>query len=844
MNSNTNSDKKKEKDQKINNKKKIDEEKNSKNFFRVMKEIEKEEKNKEGEIKNNKLTSYNLTERIYLTNIEKLGNYYKKNKNILKLYGSKKFDDLTIQKLVEEMRKYKSKVVKKIKENKNEKAGKNFGFESCDEKVILTPLASREKENKNITDTIEKKNFDDVERTGVVMRRIEYMHLLDNREGYKKVDTEEEDKKFIMLIIEAIDKIERNWLIYKLRKLKKEEEERKERERKEREKREKERKEREEKERKEREEKERREKERKEREKKEKEERERREKEKEKKEKEKEKERKEREKREKEEKEKREKEIEEKIKKEKEQKEKVEKDEDKINIEIKEENIDKINESNNPKIKDNIIKLRNKFPNSNKNKNEILTKNNEINFMILNQIKKDISINNKLDLLIKENFSIQILLNKQKLNNNNDEDIQNIKFIYKQNKPCFITKILGKISSSDKLKLNEAKNNYFKIKSQLDIANLENKKLNNQIKEMNDDIKKLDEEILENKKEKEKLIKNNKEINNKLNLSNTENEQLRQKYNLLDEKYKELLDNFNQLKNELNDEINNNKNLKNEISKLNDIKNEQNTNNKNMNNELENIKDNLKNMINEKEKKDEELENIKSDLEQKIITINSYEKEIDNLKTQILEKDKINETNSEINNKNLLEYQNKISLLEKEKQEIQNTNNILEEISNSNKDKYSKLFYKNKNDINKRNKEKESLNNEIILLKRKLDDLKKNEEKEKNENLNVINVKDKYEKKIMNLNKLISELKKRIQDLYLQLSFLQKNTLINNNSSDIFIRLKLMILLIKICIDKKTIFDKREFFNILFKKYKNKYSSREKRIEFLREYNKVNGFPY
>ena len=68
--------------------------------------------------------------------------------------------------------------------------------------------------------------------------------------------------------------------------------------------------------------------------------------------------------------------------------------------------------------------------------------------------------------------------------------------------------------------------------------------------------------------------------------------------------------------------------------------------------------------------------------------------------------------------------------------------------------------------------------------------------------------------------------------------------MINNNSSDILIKLKLMILLIKICIDKKTIFDKREFFNILFKKYKNKYSSREKRIEFLREYNKVNGFPY
>jgi len=75
MNSNGNFDKKREKEQKINNKKKIDEEKNSKDYFRVMKEIEKEEKDKQSEIKNNKLTSHNLTERIYLTNIEKLGNY-------------------------------------------------------------------------------------------------------------------------------------------------------------------------------------------------------------------------------------------------------------------------------------------------------------------------------------------------------------------------------------------------------------------------------------------------------------------------------------------------------------------------------------------------------------------------------------------------------------------------------------------------------------------------------------------------------------------------------------------------------------------------------------------------
>ena len=844
MNSRTNSDKKKEKEQKLFNKKKIDDDMN---YFKILKEIEKEEKNKESDIKNNKLNLHNLTEKIYLRNIDKIGKYYKKNENDIKLYGSKKYDDLTIQKLINEMGEYKSKVIKKITENKkNEKAGKNFGFESCDEKVILTPLAEREKEDKNFSESLEKKNFEDVQRTGVVMRRIEYVHLLDNRDGYKKRDTAEEDRKIILLLIEAIDKIERNWLLYKLRKMQKEE---KEREEKERERIENEKKEKREKEKKEKEEKERRKKEQEEFEMREKERIDRERKEKEEKEK-KEKEKKEKEKKEKEEKEKRE----------REQKEKEEKENNiKIN-EINEENLNNINklneleESNETKEKKT---LRNKPQNIFKNKNEIFTKIEEINFMILNEKSKDkyIIIDEKWECLQEENFFVQ-LLNKQQLDNDNNDDIQSIKIIYKPNKPCFITKILGtKKSSSEKItqkeniiqfeyKNIEKKNNYIKIKTQLDMTSLENKKLNNQIKELNDEIKKLNEEILNNKKEKEKLVKTNKEINIKLNANNAENEKLKQKYNSLEEKYNELLNNFNQIKNELTDEKNNKEELINEINNLNDLKKEQNINNENINFELEKIKNNLKIITNEKEKKDEEFNNIKLNLEQKIDTINSYEKEIDNLKSQIIEKEKINEANTEKNKKDIIEYQNKISLLEKEKEEMKNTNNILEEISNTNRDKYTKLFYQNKNDINKTKKEKEILKNENDLLKKKLDDIKKNEEQEKNEKMNILYIKDKYEKKIKNLNEIISELKNRIQNLFMQLSFMQKNTLINNNTADIFIKLKLMVLLIKICIDKKIIFEKREFFNILFKKYRNKFSSREKRIEYLREFNKDNGFPY
>ena len=872
MNSRTNSDKKKEKEQKLFNKKKIDDDMN---YFKILKEIEKEEKNKESDIKNNKLNLHNLTEKIYLRNIDKIGKYYKKNENDIKLYGSKKYDDLTIQKLINEMGEYKSKVIKKITENKkNEKAGKNFGFESCDEKVILTPLAEREKEDKNFSESLEKKNFEDVQRTGVVMRRIEYVHLLDNRDGYKKRDTAEEDRKIILLLIEAIDKIERNWLLYKLRKMQKEEKERKEKERKEKERKEQEKKEREKKE-KERIEKEKKEKEEKERERIENEKKEKREKEKkEKEEKERrkkeqeefemrEKERIDRERKEKEEKEKKEKEKKEKEEKEKREREQKEKEEKENNIkinEINEENLNNINklneleESNETKEKKT---LRNKPQNIFKNKNEIFTKIEEINFMILNEKSKDkyIIIDEKWECLQEENFFVQ-LLNKQQLDNDNNDDIQSIKIIYKPNKPCFITKILGtKKSSSEKItqkeniiqfeyKNIEKKNNYIKIKTQLDMTSLENKKLNNQIKELNDEIKKLNEEILNNKKEKEKLVKTNKEINIKLNANNAENEKLKQKCNSLEEKYNELLNNFNQIKNELTDEKNNKEELINEINNLNDLKKEQNINNENINFELEKIKNNLKIITNEKEKKDEEFNNIKLNLEQKIDTINSYEKEIDNLKSQIIEKEKINEANTEKNKKDIIEYQNKISLLEKEKEEMKNTNNILEEISNTNRDKYTKLFYQNKNDINKTKKEKEILKNENDLLKKKLDDIKKNEEQEKNEKMNILYIKDKYEKKIKNLNEIISELKNRIQNLFMQLSFMQKNTLINNNTADIFIKLKLMVLLIKICIDKKIIFEKREFFNILFKKYRNKFSSREKRIEYLREFNKDNGFPY
>ena len=699
MNSDENNQISPDKEQKPEEKKQEEEEKNSINYFKIMKEIEKEQKGKdrESQTKNsNKLEVFNLTEKIYAKNSEKLGNYYKNNKNNLLLYGSKKYDLLTIQKLVKEMSKYKSKILKKINENKKiVNKAKDYNFESSDEKVILTPLALSDKKNKNISDSLEKKKFEEAQRSGVIMRRIEYVNLLENRDSFKKVDDSEQDKKIFLLIKEAVDKIERNWLLHKWRK-----------------------------------------------------------------------------------------------QKEKENDENINKDESEDNKNIK-------LRAYNDKIK------------------------RQINFKI-------------------EHFYLQLLKKKNKLNNNSDKINNNLRIINKSNNRCFIKKLLDISSSKEKqkhkenieeleTKLNESNKNYLKIKSLLDKANLENKKLK----------EKLNNEISNNQKESEKLLKTNKEINDKLKKVKTEYDDLKQKNNSLMESFNQVVDDNNKTKKDLDEAAINNKLLLEKISNLNSTMNTIDTENEKKNNELQTVIDLI---TNEKDKKDEELGKVKLDLEQNLNKVNSYENEINNLKLQIQEQNKINETNLEKNNKDLEEYKHKISSLEKEKEEMQNSIQELEEISNSYKDKYTKLCFQNKNDINKFNNEKNELKNEISGLKKELANTKKIQEKEISDVLNKINDKEKYENKINNLNKIIEELRKRIKNIYFQLSLLQNSEKFNK-TADVVVRLKLMLLLTRNYLDKNIIFDKREFFNILMKKYKKKFFSRIKRIEYLRD-NVPNDFPY
>ena len=777
-------------------KKKNEDDKNSIDYFKIKKEVEKElreqkekEKESQNSTKSEKYVPYNLTEKIYAKNSEKLGDYYNSNKKDLLLYGSKKYDLLTIQKLVKEMSKYRSKILQKINENKKSKKARNYNFESCDEKAILTPLAQSEKNNKNLTDSIEKKKYEEAQRSGVVMRRIEYVHLLEDRDSFKKVDKNEDDKKIFLLIKDAVDKIERNWLLHKWRKQKKEQKEN---------------------------------------------------------------------------------------------------NKDSFintnnNIEMQPEqnifelrsnnysdNIDKIDINKNSNISDNNndnIKNDNNNNNENNNNDNIkndnnnkINRNDEINNLLMNNKDNNISndyndnvdnkenINNNIDknsneiketkIWEKEQFYIQLLSSKKKININKFKN--NIKVINKSTNRCFIRKLLDISSSKDKKiekkkleelqsELIESKNNYLKIKTLLDKANLENKKLQNQIKE----------EISNNKKEKEKLIQNNKEINEQFDKLKKENEKFKKKNHLLNDNYNKILNDNNQNKNELNEAMKNNKLLMDKITILNTSINTKDTENEKKTNDLQTVIDII---TNEKKQKNEELEKNKFDIEEKNNKINSYENEINNLKSQILEKDKINEINIANNNKNIEEYKKNIALLEKENKELQNSNQILEELSKSDKDKYNKLNIQKQNDIQQFNNEKKELKKEISNLKQELNRVKKEKEKEKNNELNALDIKDKYEKKLSNQNKVIEELKIRILNLYLQLSFLQ-NSHKFNKTADIVVRLKLMILLIRNYLDKNIIFDKREFFNILLKKLRNRYYSREKKFEYLRE-NIPNGFPF
>ena len=180
--------------------------KNSKNYFRLYKEYESNPNNmnNNNQIQKTKKIKNSLNEKIYENNSKKLGEYYYKNKEDIFLYGSSKYDLLTIDTLVQEMKQYRNSVIEKIKQNPNKYKLKNFGLKNSNANMILTPLAEKERSKMGNN---EKELFNLAERRGVVMRRIEYSNSLF---GDKDCDL-----NFLLVLKNAVKLIEKCWIFYK-----------------------------------------------------------------------------------------------------------------------------------------------------------------------------------------------------------------------------------------------------------------------------------------------------------------------------------------------------------------------------------------------------------------------------------------------------------------------------------------------------------------------------------------------------------------------------------------------------------------------------------------------------
>ena len=185
-----------------------------KSYFTLLKEFEA---NKEKLLPNKPNEKKpQLIEEIYNKYSSKLGKYYKKNKNNISLYGSKKYEKMTIEKLLNEMESYKETILKQIKENPKLILGvRNFSEESNDEKMILTPMPDTQR--KKIKSKKEKNEFNKAERTAVVMRIVEYTHRLkkrnnDNNSNDEVRNSEEDNMKVAIAMKNAVDTIERCWI--------------------------------------------------------------------------------------------------------------------------------------------------------------------------------------------------------------------------------------------------------------------------------------------------------------------------------------------------------------------------------------------------------------------------------------------------------------------------------------------------------------------------------------------------------------------------------------------------------------------------------------------------------
>ena len=187
-------------------------------------------------------------EEMYLKYSKSLQKYFSRNKEGMKLYGNKYFENISIDAFLKTRNKSQQKMLAKMKnpnnfsyaggpnttvneseiineENKiiptnlintsananNITTNLNFNDELHDDEFFLTPLPN--KSRKLLNTKKEKKDFLNAERAAVMMRTFEYTHGVRSRVGFSQYKRmlEEEKEKLIALMLKAANKIQRWW---------------------------------------------------------------------------------------------------------------------------------------------------------------------------------------------------------------------------------------------------------------------------------------------------------------------------------------------------------------------------------------------------------------------------------------------------------------------------------------------------------------------------------------------------------------------------------------------------------------------------------------------------------
>ena len=130
------------------------------------------------------IPSLNLKQ-TYLKNQENYHKYLnnKKNKKGLKLEGNKEYEDLSVDKYMDEINTYRENIIKLINENNWIYIYPEYNKTNLN-KMKLTPLSYKSRLLMNTNK--EKEDFNFAERNAVIMRRIEYTHSLITKNGEKK----------------------------------------------------------------------------------------------------------------------------------------------------------------------------------------------------------------------------------------------------------------------------------------------------------------------------------------------------------------------------------------------------------------------------------------------------------------------------------------------------------------------------------------------------------------------------------------------------------------------------------------------------------------------------------